>query len=140
VNILERFKAYADAFEEAYLDDDWSRLSQFFTEDAVYSAEPAAQGREALLKRLEDGVNAFDRKMDARVPDNDSLRLDGNTVELKWKVTYQLSGAPDLTLFGVQLAVFDGDRIARLDGSMDESARQAMAEWLSEHGQTLASS
>ncbi len=134
MSILERFQAYADAFEEACLDDDWSRLSPYFTEDAVYSAEPAARGRDAVLKRLKDGVNAFDRRMDARVPYRDSLHVDGNTVELKWRVTYQRSGAPDLTLSGVQLAVFEGDRIARLDGSMDESARQSMTEWLSEHG------
>tara|TARA_B110001469_G_C9502074_1_gene250652 strand:+ start:373 stop:531 length:159 start_codon:yes stop_codon:yes gene_type:complete len=34
---LERFQAYADAFEETYSDDNWQRLEEFFTADAVYA-------------------------------------------------------------------------------------------------------
>ena len=140
MDILERFQSYADTFEEACVDDDWSRLEQFFTEDAVYSSEPAAHGRAAVLEKLESGVKAFDHKMDARIFDTDKMSVVGNTVELEWKVTYKLAGTPDLTLFGVQLAVFDGDRIARLDGEMDAKARLAMGEWLAQNGDRLSGS
>ena len=34
---LERFQAYADAFEATYADDDWQRLEEYFTTDAVYA-------------------------------------------------------------------------------------------------------
>ena len=33
---IDRYVAYATAFEEAYASDDWSKLEPFFTEDAVY--------------------------------------------------------------------------------------------------------
>ena len=138
MSILERFQSYADAFEATYADDDWSRLIQFFTEDAIYSADPPAHGRAAVLAKLEAGVSAFDRKMDARIPDTDALKVDGDTVELTWSVTYRLNGAPDLTLFGTQLAAFEGNRIARLDGEMDPEARRAMGEWLAQYGNRLA--
>ena len=33
MGIADRYQAYADAFEESYVDDDWSRIEPFFTED-----------------------------------------------------------------------------------------------------------
>ena len=36
MSIVDRYQAYADAFEESFEDDSWSRLEEFFTEDAVY--------------------------------------------------------------------------------------------------------
>ena len=32
------FMDYAAAFEQTYIDDDWSRLTQYFSEDASYEA------------------------------------------------------------------------------------------------------
>ena len=40
MSIPDRYQAYAEAFEESYVDDDWSRIEQYFTEDAVYEGEP----------------------------------------------------------------------------------------------------
>ena len=37
---IDRYLAYAAAFEEAYASDDWSTLDPFFTEDAVYELSP----------------------------------------------------------------------------------------------------
>ena len=34
---VARFEAYADDFEVTYVDDDWSRLEQYFTEDVIYA-------------------------------------------------------------------------------------------------------
>jgi len=44
MNIVGRYQAYAAAFEESYLDDDWSHIEPFFTEYAVYEGEPEASG------------------------------------------------------------------------------------------------
>ena len=55
MGILERYQAYADAFEQSYEDDDWSRIEQYFTEDAVYEGEPDARGRDAVLAKLKGG-------------------------------------------------------------------------------------
>jgi hypothetical protein len=43
MSILDRYRAYADAFERSYEDDDWSHIEPFFTENASYTAgEPHA--------------------------------------------------------------------------------------------------
>ena len=140
MGIQDRYQAYADAFEESFVDDDWSRIEQYFTEDAVYEADPEdARGREAVLAKLKGGVDAFDRKMDKRSPDFQPPTVDGNTLTMKWTVTYEKAGAPDLAISGVETAVFEGDRIARLRDVFDPEAQKAMGEWMAEHGAKLQS-
>ena len=79
MSILDRCLAYADAFEESFEDDDWSRIEPFFTEDAVYEGGPEdAHGRDAVLAKLKGGVDAFDRNMDSRTPDFERPTVDGD--------------------------------------------------------------
>ncbi len=137
MSIQDRYQAYADAFEESYVDDDWSRIEQYFTENAVYVGDPDARGREAVLAKLKGGVDDFDRKMDKRTPDFQTPSVEGNTLTMKWTVTYQKAGAPDLVLSGVETAVFEGDRIALLRDDFDPDAQKAMGEWMAEHGAKL---
>ncbi len=137
MSIQDRYQAYADAFEESYVDDDWSRIEQYFTENAVYDGDPEARGRDAVLAKLRGGVDAFDRKMDKRTPDFQTPSVEGNTLEMKWTVTYQKAGAPDLVISGVETAVFEGDRIARLRDDFDPEAQKAMGEWMAKHGAKL---
>ena len=138
MSILERYQQYAAAFEETYRDDDWSRLEQFFTEDAVYEFGTArAQGRKAVLEALENSVNGMDRRMDSRTPDFEPPATDGNTVNMSWQVTYRKSGLPDLVIRGREIAEFRGDRMALLRDEMDAEAATAMAGWMSEHGASL---
>lgn len=137
MSIQDRYQAYADAFEESYVDDDWSRIEQYFTENAVYEGDPDARGREAVLAKLKGGVDDFDRKMDKRTPDFQTPSVEGNTLTMKWTVTYQKAGAPDLVLSGVERAVFEGDRIALLRDDFDPDAQKAMGEWMAEHGAKL---
>ena len=70
MSIADCYRAYAEAFEESLADDDWSRLEQYFTDDAVYRPDgtPASDvtGRDAVLARLKGGVDQFDRRMDSR--------------------------------------------------------------------------
>ncbi len=137
MSIRDRYQAYADAFEESYADDDWSRIEQYFTEDAVYEGDPDARGREAVLAKLKGGVDGFDRKMDKRTPDFNTPTVEGNTLEMRWTVTYQKAGAPDLVISGVETAVFEGDRIARLRDDFDPESQKAMGEWMAKHGADL---
>ncbi len=138
MDIRDRYQAYADAFEESFVDDDWSRIEQYFTEDAVYEGDPEdARGREAVLAKLKGGVDAFDRKMDKRSPDFQPPTVDGNTLTMKWTVTYEKAGAPDLAISGVETAVFEGDRIVLLRDDFDPEAQKAMGEWMAEHGPKL---
>ncbi len=137
MGIQDRYQAYADAFEESYEDDDWSRIEQYFTEAAVYEGDPDARGREAVLAKLKGGVDSFDRKMDKRTPDFNTPTVEGNTLEMRWTVTYQKAGAPDLVISGVETAVFEGERIALLRDTFDPEAQKAMGEWMAKHGAKL---
>ncbi len=139
MGIADRYQAYAEAFEESYLDDDWSRIEAYFTPDAVYEGDPDAQGRDAVIAKLKGGVDGFDRKMDKRIPDFQPPTVDGNTLVMKWTVTYPKAGAPNLVISGVETAVFEGDRIARLRDDFDPAAQKAMGEWMAEHAAKLES-
>ncbi len=138
MGIAERYGAYADAFEESYIDDDWSRIEEFFTDDAVYEGDPDAEGREAVLAKLKAGIDGFDRKMDSRTPEFQTPTVDGNVLTMKWTVTYTKSGAPDLVISGSETAIFEGDRIARLRDDFDPDAQKALGEWMAKHGDQLS--
>jgi ketosteroid isomerase-like protein len=137
MGIQDRFLAYADAFEQSYEDDDWTRIAEYFTEDAVYEGEPEARGRDAVLAKLKGAVDGFDRTMDARIPDFQTPTVDGDTLTMNWQVRYQLAGTPDLTISGRETAVFEGDRIARLRDDFDPGVEQTMGEWMSAYGAKL---
>jgi len=138
MSILDRYQAYADAFELSFEDDDWSRIEAFFTEDAVYEGDPEdAVGRDAVLAKLKGGVDGFDRNMDRRTPNFETPTVDGDMLRMKWTVTYTKAGAPDLVLSGVEYATFDGDRIARLRDDFDPEAQKTMGEWMATHGALL---
>ena len=137
MSIQDRYQAYASAFEESFVDDEWSRIEPYFTEDAVYEGDPDARGREAVLAKLKAGVDAFDRNMDKRSPDFQPPTVEGNTLKLRWTVTYQKAGAPDLVLKGLETAVFEGDRIALLRDDFDPETQKAMGEWMETHGAKL---
>lgn len=141
MSILDRYQAYADAFELSYEDDDWSRIEAYFTEDAVYEAEPEdAVGREAVLAKLKGGIDAFDRKMDSRTPDFQTPTVEGDTLTMKWTVSYTKAGKPDLVISGVETAVFEGDRIKRLRDEFDPKTQKEMGEWMDAHGASLGGS
>jgi SnoaL-like domain len=137
MGIQDRYLEYADAFEESYEDDDWSRIEQYFTENAVYEGEPLARGRAAVLARLKNGVDNFDRRMDSRTLSFDKPTVKGDTVTVRWKATYTKKGLPDLTISGAELAKFDGNRIQTLRDEFDPAAEKSMGDWMQKHGKSL---
>ena len=76
--------------------------------------------------------------MDSRTPNFAEPTVDGNTVQVRWTVTYTKAGAPDLALSGLETAIFQGDRIARLRDDFDPDTEKAMGEWMAVHGAKLA--
>jgi ketosteroid isomerase-like protein len=138
MSIQDRYRAYADAFEESFVDDDWSRIEAYFTEDAVYEGDPDARGRDAVLAKLKNGVDNFDRRMDSRTPDFQTPTVQGDTLSMKWKVTYTKAGLPDLAISGVETAIFEGDRIKLLRDTFDPEAQKALEQWMAKHGASLA--
>ena len=137
MTIVDRYLAYADDFEKSYADDDWSRIAQYFTANAAYEGEPAARGRDAVLAKLKNAVDGFDRKMGSRSVVFQSATEAGNTVTARWQARYTAPGLPDLAFSGREFAVFEGDRIANLRDEMDPGARETMGAWLATHGKAL---
>ena len=138
MELTQRYMTYVVDFERTLKDDDWQRLEQYFTEDSVYEGAPEdARGRDAVLAKLKGGVDGFDRRMDSRTPDFQEPTVEGDTLTMKWKVTYTKKGRPDLVISGTEIAVFRGDRIASLRDDLDPAAQQGMEKWMAEHGAAL---
>lgn len=139
-----RFLQYAEDFENTYADNDWSRLRQYFTDDAVYESigeEPfraRAEGLDALLGHLEGSVDAFDRRFDER-----TLELKGDIEErpggvfLEWEATYRVADAPVLRLAGSEEAEFEGERIKRLTDRIEPEVTAAVGRWMEQNAAKL---
>lgn len=128
---LPIFGAYAAAFEESLIDDDWSRLEQYFTPDASYAPGDGTQarGRDAVLLALKESVTALERKCDSReIVGTPDISEEGNTITLKFTIKYTREGLPDLLLPGYETALFTDGAIQEMEDIFEDSA--AMAEWM----------
>ena len=127
---LPSFNVYAAAFEESLADDDWSRLAQYFDEQASYAPGDGtlAEGRAAVLQALQDSVNALERKCDSRdVAGELELSESGDTVTLKFCLRYSKAGLPDLLLSGCETAQFANGLIVAMEDVFDDP--EAMIAW-----------
>ena len=82
---LELFGAYAAAFEETYVDDNWRRLEPFVHEEIVYEVcnipfHCALAGRDQVLQGIAKSVNGFDRRCTRTLATPDVLKEEGNRV------------------------------------------------------------
>lgn len=144
MSLIDRFQRYADAFEETYVDDEWSRLSDFFSADAVYavvglpSFALRAEGREEVLDALRGSVNAFDRRCTSR-----RLELlaapsaDGDTVTIEWAGIYTVDGAPPLRVVGTETARYRGDHIVELIDRYPPATADTVFRWMEAHRSAL---
>jgi hypothetical protein len=142
MGLADRYCEYAQAFEDAYADDDWSRLEAFFTEDAVYDGgegpDDVARGRGQLLERLKANVDAFDRRFDTRqFRFVDSPKEDSGRVRVKWEFVCTKSGLPAYAMSGTETAEFEGDRIKLLRDEYDDGVLASAEAWMSQHGAFL---
>ena len=121
---MQVFMDYAAAFEQTYVDDDWSRLTPFFSEDATYEVRggPLAceiSGREAIFSGLKKSIDGLDRRSAERqieLIDGPNVVASGAGEELSagWRVIYQFGDAPKLAL--------PGRSVFKVTGSCHESA------------------
>jgi hypothetical protein len=137
---LDRFIAYAQASEETYVDDDWSRLEQFFTPDATYEVRgsPMAcrlEGRDAIFRGLKKSIDGFDRKFPSRKLEASAPpTVEGDTVSVPWAGTYDGAGLPPVTIRGRSVARFAGDRIAALADEYDPAGSPDTLAWMMKYG------
>ena len=142
MSLLKRFARYAEAFETTFDDDNWSRLKEYFTEDAVYESKPPfearAAGVDAVLEHFRGSVNAFDRRFaERRLMPKRPPTESADTVTMAWEATYEASGAPDLKLSGTEVAHFRGDRMCRLEDEFDAGVGESVAAWMAAHAAKL---
>ncbi len=142
MGLADRYREYAQAFEDAYADDDWSRLEAYFTEDAVYDGgegpDDVVRGRGPLLERLKANVDAFDRRFDTRqFRFVDGPKEDSGRVRVKWEFECTKSGLPAYAMSGTETAEFEGVRIKLLRDEYDDGVLASTEAWLSQHGAFL---
>ena len=132
---LEQFQAYAAAFEESYADDNWQRLEQYFTADAIYAPGDGTEavGRDQVIAQLREGVDGLDRLFDSRVLDATLPSEEDNTVSLSWQLTLSKAGAPDLKVTGVEHATYTDGAISLLEEIFDESTPVILGGWMAKH-------
>ena len=141
---LERFVAYAAAFEKAYASDDWSLVEPFFTEDAVYEVplDPPIggrfAGRPAILAYFKDVTARFDRHFASReIAGSEPPRQQGDSVSIRGKAIYRAAGVPDFVLELEETAHFEGDRIARLEDCYAPAMKKEIADYAARYGAKL---
>lgn len=143
MDTLQSFLAYAADFETTFKDDDWSRLTRYFRDDAVYRVESDVMGceltgPEAILAGMKKSIDGLDRRLESRTIDvTRGPDIDGEELSVAWTVTYTHGTLPPFQLRGESLArVHDGKitlLVDRYTAGMDDEARA----WISESGLDL---
>ena len=143
----EVFLAYAAAFEEAYADDNWERLRDYFDPMASYAVEggPLACeifGIQGILHGLQRSVNGLDRRCDERrleLTDGPSTVPgdDGDEVHVRWEVSYVLGDSPRGGLTGRSMATVRDGRISRLVDYYEDSEIARFGAWMAQYAPDL---
>lgn len=142
---MQDFLRYAQAFEETYADDDWSRLEEFFAEEAEYHVVGmplfpiAARGREAVFAALKQAVDGFDRRFTVRrLGPVGEPEVSAERVFFHWGGVYEIAGAPTLKIEGSEEVIYGEDgRIVRMMDRYTEEMVTRIKGWLKEHGELL---
>ncbi len=137
MTLVDRFNEYAADFELTFVDDDWQRLAQYFTEDTAYST-PAngmlVPGREKAFATLRAAVSGFDRRCDSRrLMTTAGPTQEGDEVSREWIAHFTLGGAPDLEIDGSERARFRGDQSALLEVTPTAETLARLTQYASTH-------
>ena len=143
MDIIGRFLAYATDFEKTLADDDWSRLSQYFNEDAVYRVESNVfgcelTGHDSIFAGIKKSLDGFDRNFSERdLAITEGPDVAGDEMRVSWTVTYHKDDLPDFVLRGKSMARIRDGRIVLLVDSYDDSINAEVADWMRKTGMKL---
>ena len=142
MNITNLFTKYAEDFELTFLDDDWSRLEQYFTENAIYKTggvfSSESRGRENILAVLRANISRFDRKCDSRRLETiDGPHVTGVILKRRWRCNFTLRGATDLSIIGDEHVHYEGTRICKLEESLTNDSQLLLSDWIKKHKSTM---
>lgn len=136
---LEHFEAYTNAFEQTMIDDDWSRLGDFFAAHATYEPGDGRRGvgRGGVIEALREGVIALDRRFEVRELIETNLRERDGVVTLSFRAAYRTAGLPTLEIEGEEHAFFENGQIVRLEDDIAPDAAAAIESWFAQWGDRL---
>ena len=135
----EVFLNYVEAFEDAFVSNDWSKLLPCFTTDVVHDTGLGAEitGRDAVIDYLRESTEGFDRSFDSRIPTFGQVTVRENQVSSPWRLIYKKEGAPELVATGVEVVEISGQSISRLNSVFDEGVPERIQEWTARYGTLL---
>jgi SnoaL-like domain len=135
MDILLQFMAYAGDFEKTLADDDWTRIRQYFADDAVYEVKAESfgcrlAGPPAIFAGMKKSLDGFDRKFAGReVAVTSGPEIDGEEMRMGWAVTYEKEGVTPFVLRGRSLVRYRDGRIAYLSDIYEPSIERELADW-----------
>jgi len=140
MNPTPRFLEFAAAFEKSFLDDDWSRVADLLTADAVYSVTGGPplggrwEGKDAVVGHFKQILDDFDRRFATRKTEIlGAPTTTDEQIRFEWRGTYSTPGIPDLVISGIETVIFDGDLIRFLEDEMHEGCDVGMQAHMAEH-------
>lgn len=146
MDTLQRFLGYAGDFEKTFADDDWSRLTQYFNDDAVYEVKAQSfgcklEGPKAIFAGMKKSLDGFDRKFAGRdIEVVGAPEIDGDEMRMQWAVTYHQNDLPDFVLRGNSVVRYRDGKIAYLSDRYDPSVEKELSDWSRQTGVRLDAS
>lgn len=143
MDMIEHFMAYAADFEKTYEDDDWTRLRQYFTDDAVYevvsdSIGCTITGPDHIFAGIKKSLDGFDRNFTGRVIAlKGSPEIGSDGFGVSWTVTYTKDGVTPFVLPGHTRTIYRDGKIARLIDAYEPSVTVDTMQWMQENGMTF---
>jgi len=140
MSILKQFMTYAADFEKTLADDDWSRLGQYFSPDAVYRVESSLfgcelNGHDSIFAGMKKSLDGLDRNFPTReITLTEGPDVEGDEMRVSWTVTYHKDDLPDFVLRGKSLARIRDGEIVLLVDSYDDAVHTEVANWMRETG------
>jgi hypothetical protein len=133
MQMIDRWRAWIAAFDQACTDDDWSRLEPFLTEDVIYAVTGAPfsceiRGRDAVIAGFAKSIRNFDHKFDERRWFGVGLRQWApNGISGRAMVYYRLGDKPLVSFSAQSLWLFRGDRLSLMTDVYDTEEADVVA-------------
>lgn len=138
---IERFRLYADAVETCFADDDWDRLREHFTGDAIHERKVGGlynfrhEGIDQVVAGFRESTGNIDRRFDRRIlVPTGPITESGNQSRMPWVCLFVMNGVPACVDEGIEVATYDGDRICRLEGIYSDEVVDRITRWAKAHG------
>ena len=144
---MKLFLAYYNAFEQTYVDDDWSRLEGLFASDAVYRVTGAGpydcvlRGRDAIFTGIRTFLDGFDRRCTRRLESLEPPVTTADTISFRGAALYTRGDSPAFRIELRELIEFRDGRIVRMtdiyEWGWETGPPAAAQEWLTRYGADL---